>query len=62
MFMLCEAMKWSHLPVAGGIYDQDPDLLDGFLIIFQKRSEHEAREAEKDRPKGRGVRGASRHR
>lgn len=44
---MCEAMKWSHLPVAGGIYDQDPDLLDGFLIIFSARSEHEAEENKK---------------
>jgi hypothetical protein len=63
MFMLCEAMKWSHLPVAGGIYDQDPDLLDGFLIIFHERSEHDAKEAEKNRPKGNSrIRGASRPR
>lgn len=47
MFMLCEAMKWSHLPVAGGIYDQHPDLIDGFLIIFQERAKHQEEEDKK---------------
>ena len=47
MFVLCEGMKWSHLPVAGGLYDQDPDLIDGFKLIFGLRAEHEAEEARK---------------
>lgn len=47
MFTLCEAMKWNHLPLAGGLYDQDPDLLDGFRIIFHERSVHEAAEERK---------------
>lgn len=47
MFSLCEAMKWNHLPVSGGLYDQDPDLLDGFMIIFSARAEHEAEEERK---------------
>lgn len=42
MFSLCEAMKWSHLPLAGGIYAQDPQLLEWFRIIFSERSEYEA--------------------
>lgn len=47
MFSLCENMKWSHLPVAGGLYDQDPALLEGFQIIFAERAEFEAEQAEK---------------
>ena len=47
MYQLCEAMKWNHLPVAGGIYDQDPDLLDGFIIIFRAKAEHDEAEAKK---------------
>lgn len=50
-------MKWAHLPVAGGLYDQDPDLLDGFQIIFFERAEHEAAEARKrERENNRGNR------
>jgi hypothetical protein len=43
MFSLCANMKWSHLPVAGGMYDQDPDLLDKFEYIFQELGKEEAR-------------------
>ena len=42
-------MKWSHLPVAGGLYDQDPDLLDKFEFIFRAISQHEAEEREKEK-------------
>lgn len=43
--------KWAVLPVAGGIYDQDPELLDKFLIIHSeinkaKEAEQKRREAE----------------
>lgn len=56
MFQLCEAMKWAHLPNAGGIYDQHPDLLDGFQIIFYERSKHEAEEEQKrNRSSNRGA-------
>ena len=43
-FGLGSAMNWSHLPVAGGLYEQHPDLLDGFQIIFAVRAEYESRE------------------
>lgn len=58
-------MKWAHLPVAGGLYDQDPDLLDGFQIIFAIRGEHEAEERKKEeaeRNKTTGKRVAGRRR
>ncbi|USH45020.1 hypothetical protein SEA_CAMERICO_23 [Gordonia phage Camerico] len=45
--MMCEAMKWNFLPVAGGLYDQNPLLIDKFAVIFQYRAEHQAKEAEK---------------
>lgn len=47
MFTLCEMMKWNHLPVTGGLYEQDPDLLDGFAYIFAKRAEHQEQEDKK---------------
>lgn len=51
LFALCQAMKWSHLPVAGGIYDQHPKLIDEWEIIFSEKAEweeqeHRRREAE----------------
>lgn len=44
MFTLCEMMKWNHLPVEGGLYAQDPDLLEGFQYIFAKRAEYQEEE------------------
>jgi len=40
-------MKWAHLPVAGGIYDQDPALLEKFTYIFAERAKHDEEEANK---------------
>jgi hypothetical protein len=56
-------MKWAHLPVAGGLYDQDPALLEGFQIIFAeraiaeeeaeaKRKSEEQKNARKNTPRG----------
>jgi hypothetical protein len=47
MYGLCEGMKWAHLPVAGGIYDQDPKLMAAFRYIMGEKSAHEAREDKK---------------
>lgn len=49
MFSICQGMKWTHLPIAGGLYNQDPDLLDKFNAIFHEISEHEARERAKEK-------------
>lgn len=51
MFSLCAHMKWSHLPVAGGLYDQDPDLLDKFEFIFGELDAEEARKEEERKKK-----------
>lgn len=41
-------MKWAHLPEPGGLYDQNPDLLDHFQIIFSELAAEDARrEAER---------------
>jgi hypothetical protein len=32
-------MEWHHLPVAGGLYDQSPILLDNWQIIRQVEAE-----------------------
>jgi hypothetical protein len=54
-------MKWNHLPVAGGIYNQDPDLLLKFDYIFRKRAEQEEREqTRREREQKRGGAGRSR--
>lgn len=40
-------MKWSHLPVAGGIYDQDPMLFKYWDIIWNEEGEVARKEQEK---------------
>jgi hypothetical protein len=47
MFALCESMKWNHLPEPGGLYAQDPELLEGFMYIFGARAEHQEAEEKK---------------
>lgn len=32
-------MNWAHLPVAGGVYDQDPELLEQWLAIWKVKNE-----------------------
>lgn len=41
LFIIAEAMEWNHLPVAGGIYDQDPRLFEAWLPIWQRRAAKE---------------------
>lgn len=47
MFAICSRMKWAHLPESGGLYNQDPDLLDKFNEIFAAVEAHEQKEAKK---------------
>jgi len=48
-------MKWSHLPVGGGLYAQNPQLIDRFYYIFAERAKAQAREqAKRDAEAGRG--------
>ncbi len=44
-------MKWSHLPLEGGIYDQDPRMVDQFEYIFYKVNEKQAQDAAEQRNK-----------
>lgn len=60
MFTLCEQMKWNHLPEEGGLYAQDPDLLDGFMVIFHARGEYEEEERKRDKAKSQRGMGNSR--
>jgi hypothetical protein len=42
-------MRWSTLPVAGGLYDQHPRLLAEWGMIFQARAQYEKVKAEKEK-------------
>jgi hypothetical protein len=61
MFSLCAAMKWAHLPNLGGLYDQDPELLEQFRYIFHAQGEEDARKAkEREREMGKRPSGGRR--
>lgn len=61
-------MEWTHLPNAGGLYDQDPILLDRFMYIFAAVDAHEKAESDKQRVEaekaraGKGKTGSTRSR
>lgn len=40
-------MRFNHLPVAGGLYDQHPRLIEDWGYIFERRALREQEEAEK---------------
>lgn len=42
--MLLEATRWTHLPVTGGWHEQHPMLIDEFMILFDEKGKHEARQ------------------
>lgn len=57
-------MKWAHLPVAGGIFDQHPQWVEETRYIFNERNafreqEQKKREAEM-KGRNRGVAGGRR--
>lgn len=46
--MICQALDFHHLPVAGGIYDQHPDLITQWLELFAvKDAADKAKEAKR---------------
>ena len=44
LYVLCKYMKWAHLPVAGGLYDQHPKLLDEWMMIINIDSQMQNKE------------------
>ncbi len=57
-------MKWAHLPVAGGLYDQHPQFLDEISYIFSERNKYQEKKRKDDERKqkmsgGRGGRGVA---
>ena len=67
MFATCSRMKWNHLPVPGGIYDQDPELLRRWRIIWEaqddrERAEQARQKREREQQQRQRGRGASRSR
>jgi hypothetical protein len=53
-------MKWAHLPVAGGIYEQHPQLLARWQYIFGRRAEQQEKERREQERKSQAQRGSPR--
>jgi len=47
LYSICAALKFSALPVAGGLYDQDPQLLEEWSYIIERRAERDREEQER---------------
>jgi len=65
LFSMCSAFSFKHLPMAGGLFDQNPQLLDRFLYILHAQEEQRKKEDSRKRqmqggpsPKIRGARPA----
>lgn len=41
LFNICQGMNWAVLPVDGGLYDQDPKLLDQWGVLFREQAIYE---------------------
>lgn len=55
MFIFLEGIKWSTLPVAGGLYDQHPDFVKKMSYMKQEVYKQEAKEeAQRKRESKRG--------
>lgn len=51
LFHRCSQMKWNHLPRAGGIPDQDPELWEMFDVIWSEQAKEEKRKADEQQKK-----------
>lgn len=40
--------QWNHLPVAGGLYDQHPRLLEEWDMIHQMKTQYEAAQQKRE--------------
>jgi len=49
MFAICSRMKWNHLPIEGGIYAQDPELIRRWRLIWEAQDEKERAEQAKQK-------------
>lgn len=41
LYVLCKGMRWTHLPIDGGLYDQHPQFLDDLRLIMSAETKAE---------------------
>ena len=62
---MCENMRWSTLPVAGGLYDQSPEFIDGIELCFMmkaRKAKIDYEKAEAERKARQGIANVRKHR
>jgi hypothetical protein len=51
LYTLCKGTRWTHLPLAGGWYDQHPEFVDKAYFTMAQEAKHDAEERERERRK-----------
>lgn len=54
LYMLSKATNFSHLPVAGGWYDQHPKLIEQWTQILSAEAEEEKKKQAREKGKKKG--------
>lgn len=49
LYHRCKSMRWAHLPVAGGLYDQHPQLIMEWDILLRMEAEYEKARQDQER-------------
>lgn len=68
LYQICKLFRWTHLPNPGGLYDQNPQLLEDFLLIAgiegeeQERKRKKEERSQRNRTRGSASRGRGRYR
>lgn len=57
LYGMSKVMKFSHLPVAGGLYDQHPKLIEQWEQIMQAEAEADEKKRKEDERKQMGPQG-----
>lgn len=47
LYVFCKGIKFTHLPVDGGLYDQHPDLIEQWEVIMEAEAARKKRDSEK---------------
>lgn len=51
LFSFCSAMEFSIMPVAGGVYDQHPKLIEQWDYLFRARADKHKNDKKKPPPR-----------
>lgn len=54
---MCARMDWNHLPVEGGLYNQHPELLEQWQVVWEEKAKYEAEKERKRKNSPKNVKG-----